>query len=186
MLNGGQISWNYLVDSILDTYWLTNDNVLMTLILSGLHRKWSMVDRYHVSIWWTASWTLISGQIAKDGFFWYHKVDSNHSVDYSMWTGTEISNWRGCNVQILRVEYDFLESLGDNSPIVCNPKLGWRRKTVKITVLLKTYFFLSYLTAIFKPTTFLEPVFQPAKISLWMWNRGDAIMLLNTTTCNKF
>jgi hypothetical protein len=49
-----------------------------------------MVDRYHVSIWWTASWTLISGQIAKDGFFWYHKVDSNHSVDYSMWTGTDI------------------------------------------------------------------------------------------------
>jgi hypothetical protein len=46
--------------------------------------------------------------------------------------------------------------------------------------------FLSYLTAIFKPTTFLEPVFQPAKISLWMWNRGDAIMLLNTTSCNKF
>ena len=48
-------------------------------------------------------------------------------------------------------------------------------------------FFLSSHTAIFKPTTFLEPVFQPAKISLCVWNRGDAIMhYMDTTTCNRF
>jgi hypothetical protein len=62
MLNGGQISCIYLVDSIVDTYWWTNNNVLMTWILGGLHHRCSMVDRYHVSIWWKASWTHIGGQ----------------------------------------------------------------------------------------------------------------------------
>jgi hypothetical protein len=38
------------------------------------------------------------------------------------------------------------------------------------------YFFLVLSHRLFKPTTFLELVFQPAKISLWVRNRGDAIM----------
>jgi hypothetical protein len=35
---------------------------------------------------------------------------------------------------------------------------------------------LSFHTAIFKPTVSLGPVLQPAKFTLWMRNRGDAII----------
>jgi hypothetical protein len=38
------------------------------------------------------------------------------------------------------------------------------------------YFSLSFHTAIFKPTVSLEPVLQPAKLTLWMRNKGDAII----------
>jgi hypothetical protein len=36
--------------------------------------------------------------------------------------------------------------------------------------------FKSFHTAIFKPTVSLGPVLQPAKFTLWMRNRGDAII----------
>jgi hypothetical protein len=32
-------------------------------------------------------------------------------------------------MQLLHVKYDFLESLGGNSPFVCKAKLDWRKKT---------------------------------------------------------
>jgi hypothetical protein len=48
----------------------------------------------------------------------------------------------------------------------------WSRVSYKRRI---NTFCLSFYTAIFKPTSLLEPVFQPAKFGSWIRNREDAI-----------
>jgi hypothetical protein len=148
---------------------------------------------------------LTGGQIACiycvdgviDAYWWtiwqmehlrYLKVDSNH---WMITRSGRVPRWN-IDVEGAICNYYMWNMIFWNHWVVTHLMVVFRSwigggKQNKSLFCRRHIFFLSSHTAIFKPTTFLEPVFQPAKISLCVWNRGDAIMhYMDTTTCNRF